>query len=57
MDLDSCIVPLNYINYSEEIILGNTDYLEPSVLFEGTQTNPSHIALAFYSGVFSFSGW
>uniref|UniRef100_A0A1I8ECE4 Amino acid permease n=1 Tax=Wuchereria bancrofti TaxID=6293 RepID=A0A1I8ECE4_WUCBA len=35
----------------------NTEHLEPSILFEGTQTNPSHIALAFYSGVFSFSGW
>uniref|UniRef100_A0A915PMA3 Uncharacterized protein n=1 Tax=Setaria digitata TaxID=48799 RepID=A0A915PMA3_9BILA len=35
----------------------NTEYLEPSKLFEGSQTNPSHVALAFYSGVFSFSGW
>ncbi|KAL3998424.1 Amino acid permease family protein [Acanthocheilonema viteae] len=39
------------------LCLGNTEHLEPSLLFEGTQTNPSHIALAFYSGVFSFSGW
>ncbi|VDK87910.1 unnamed protein product [Litomosoides sigmodontis] len=39
------------------LYLGNTEHLEPTVLFEGTQTNPGHIALAFYSGVFSFSGW
>lgn len=39
------------------LCLGNTEHLEPSILFKGTQTNPSHIALAFYSGVFSFSGW
>ncbi|OZC12652.1 putative Asc-type amino acid transporter 1 [Onchocerca flexuosa] len=39
------------------LCLGNTEHLEPSRLFEGSQTNPSHIALAFYSGVFSFSGW
>uniref|UniRef100_A0A0R3RJK1 Large neutral amino acids transporter small subunit 1 n=1 Tax=Elaeophora elaphi TaxID=1147741 RepID=A0A0R3RJK1_9BILA len=39
------------------LCLGNTEHFEPSVLFEGTQTHPGHIALAFYSGVFSFSGW
>ncbi|VDK56453.1 unnamed protein product [Gongylonema pulchrum] len=38
------------------IILGNTENLEPSELMAGTETNPSHIALAFYSGVFSYSG-
>jgi solute carrier family 7 (L-type amino acid transporter), member 5 len=25
--------------------------------FEGTSTNPGHIALAFYSGLFSYAGW
>lgn len=25
--------------------------------FEGTTTNPGHIALAFYSGLFSYAGW
>lgn len=39
------------------IVLGNAEHLKPSEIMEGTQTNPSHIALAFYSGVFSFSGW
>ncbi|VDN06153.1 unnamed protein product [Thelazia callipaeda] len=36
---------------------GNIEHLEPSQLFEGSEFNPSRIALAFYSGVFSYSGW
>lgn len=34
---------------------GNTEnFQEP---FKGSQLSPGHIALAFYSGLFSYSGW
>lgn len=34
---------------------GNTEnFQEP---FMGSQTSPGYIALAFYSGLFSYSGW
>lgn len=39
------------------LFLGNTEYFSPSEVMEGSQANPALIALAFYSGVFSFSGW
>lgn len=35
--------------------LGHTSNFENS--FEGTTTNPGKIAKAFYSGIFSYSGW
>ncbi|XP_018574726.1 Y+L amino acid transporter 2 [Anoplophora glabripennis] len=35
--------------------LGNMDNFKNS--FEGTTTNPGKIAKAFYSGIFSYSGW
>lgn len=35
--------------------LGNVENFKNS--FEGTTTNPGKIAKAFYSGIFSYSGW
>lgn len=35
--------------------LGGTENFENS--FEGSVTAPGGIALAFYSGMFSFAGW
>lgn len=37
------------------LFMGNTENL--SSPFEGTKTEPGFIALAFYSGLFSYSGW
>lgn len=34
---------------------GNTKYFEEP--FEGSIQSPGYIALAFYSGLFSYSGW
>lgn len=34
---------------------GNTEYFEEP--FKGSQVAPGYIALAFYSGLFSYSGW
>lgn len=34
---------------------GNTEYFEAP--FEGSIQSPGYIALAFYSGLFSYSGW
>lgn len=34
---------------------GNTQNFEEP--FEGSKTSPGYIALAFYSGLFSYSGW
>lgn len=34
---------------------GNTEYFEEP--FKGSQVSPGYIALAFYSGLFSYSGW
>ncbi|TKR93864.1 hypothetical protein L596_008241 [Steinernema carpocapsae] len=39
------------------LVMGNSDYLNPPVVFENSSFDLSHIALAFYSGVFSFSGY
>ncbi|KAF8367411.1 aat-2 [Pristionchus pacificus] len=39
------------------LILGNTEHLEQPELMDGTNWGASSISLAFYSGVFSFSGW
>ncbi|XP_022235558.1 Y+L amino acid transporter 1-like, partial [Limulus polyphemus] len=35
--------------------LGHTEHFENA--FEGTNTEPGYIALAFYSGIFSYAGW
>lgn len=39
------------------LIQGNTQNLSYPESFEGTQTSPGHISLAFYSGLFSYAGW
>ncbi|CAD6197614.1 unnamed protein product [Caenorhabditis auriculariae] len=39
------------------LFLGNLDYLQRPEVLEGTKLNPSSLSLAFYSGVFSFSGF
>ncbi|GMR53949.1 hypothetical protein PMAYCL1PPCAC_24144, partial [Pristionchus mayeri] len=39
------------------LVLGNTEHLEQPELMDGTNWGASSISLAFYSGVFSFSGW
>lgn len=38
-----------------ELAIGHTDNLKNS--FEGTTTNPGHIALAFYNGLWAYDGW
>lgn len=35
--------------------MGNVQNFKNS--FDGTNTNPGQIAKAFYSGIFSYSGW
>uniref|UniRef100_T1IJ06 Amino acid permease/ SLC12A domain-containing protein n=1 Tax=Strigamia maritima TaxID=126957 RepID=T1IJ06_STRMM len=37
--------------------LGKTNSENFDNIFEGTETQPSYIALSFYSGLFSYSGW
>ncbi|CEF68499.1 Large neutral amino acids transporter small subunit 1 [Strongyloides ratti] len=39
------------------LLLGNYENFEFPSIFEGSKTDAPHIALAFYSGVFSFSGF
>ena len=39
------------------LINGSTQTLSYPQLFEGTSDSPGHIALAFYSGLFSYAGW
>ncbi|CAI5452273.1 unnamed protein product [Caenorhabditis angaria] len=39
------------------LVLGNIENLTMPDIGEGTQTKPSAVAMAFYSGVFSFSGF
>lgn len=34
-----------------------TEHLTYPKSFEGTTTSPGHIALSFYSGLFSYAGW
>lgn len=36
---------------------GHRENLEYPKSFEGTVTSPGHIALACYSGLFSYAGW
>lgn len=38
-----------------QLAIGNTDNLQSG--FDGTTTNPGHIALAFYNGLWAFDGW
>lgn len=38
-----------------QIGFGNTEYLNNT--FEGTTSNPSAVALAFYSGLWAYDGW
>lgn len=38
-----------------ELAIGNTKNL--STGFQGTTTNPGHIALAFYNGLWAYDGW
>lgn len=37
------------------LVTGNTEYFEDPM--KGSKTEPGFIALAFYSGLFSYSGW
>lgn len=37
------------------LMTGNTEYFEDPM--KGTNAQPGHIALAFYAGLFSYSGW
>ncbi|MFH4974646.1 hypothetical protein AB6A40_001355 [Gnathostoma spinigerum] len=39
------------------LIFSPAEHLHPSTIFENSNADPSHLSLAFYSGVFSFSGW
>lgn len=38
-----------------QLYLGNTKNLSSG--FDGTTTNPGHIALAFYNGLWAYDGW
>lgn len=38
-----------------QLCLGRTENLESG--FQGTTTNPGHIALAFYNGLWAYDGW
>lgn len=38
-----------------ELAIGNTKNLSSG--FKGTTTNPGHIALAFYNGLWAYDGW
>jgi L-type amino acid transporter 5 len=37
------------------LLLGNTSHFDNA--FENTETDPGKIAVAFYSGIFSYAGW
>lgn len=37
------------------ILLGHTEHFENA--FENTETDPGKLAVAFYSGIFSYAGW
>lgn len=39
------------------VLMGKSDTFDLETLSEQSNYNPVHLALAFYSGVFSFSGW
>lgn len=38
------------------MVLGDDDLFSKEP-FKGTNTEPGYVALAFYSGLFSYSGW
>ena len=38
-------------------VLGTGDFSKYSQPFEGTRLDPGRIALALYSGLFSYAGW
>lgn len=38
-----------------QLIIGNTENLRTG--FQGTTTNPGHIAFAFYNGLWAYDGW
>ncbi|KAH7642345.1 large neutral amino acids transporter small subunit 1 [Dermatophagoides farinae] len=40
-----------------QLVKGNDRNLAYPASFEGTTTSPGHIALSFYSGLFSYAGW
>ncbi|KAF7491845.1 Large neutral amino acids transporter small subunit 2 [Sarcoptes scabiei] len=40
-----------------QLYQGHDEYLRLPESMEGTVTSPGHIALAFYSGLFSYAGW
>ncbi len=44
-----------FINSQISFLIENLENFESP--FEGTTTNPGKLALAFYSGLYSFSGW
>lgn len=37
------------------LIVGNTSNFDGA--FEAVDTNPGKVAVAFYAGIFSYSGW
>lgn len=44
-----------FLFYPKLLIEGQTEYLEHP--FEGSNTNPGQISLAFYGALWSFAGW
>ncbi|XP_071959569.1 b(0,+)-type amino acid transporter 1-like [Antedon mediterranea] len=39
------------------MIKGNTEYLDPSVSFKGSETSPFAYGIAFYQGLWAYEGW
>lgn len=46
---------LKELKFNLYYISGHTENFENA--FEGTTREPGYIALAFYSGLFSYAGW
>lgn len=51
--LSACFIIIGAGIY--QLIIGNTENLQNG--FTGTTTNPGHIALAFYNGLWAYDGW
>uniref|UniRef100_A0A915N0J8 Amino acid permease/ SLC12A domain-containing protein n=1 Tax=Meloidogyne javanica TaxID=6303 RepID=A0A915N0J8_MELJA len=53
----ACPVPEIPVRIIAAAIIGKSETLNQETLLEDSNFSPVHLALAFYSGVFSFSGW
>ncbi|KAK6047768.1 hypothetical protein COOONC_14727 [Cooperia oncophora] len=53
----NCAVPPLAVDLLAASTIGNTEYFQMPDVLSGSQTKVSSLTLAFYSGVFSFSGY